>query len=222
MTDLVFGGSGGIGSAVVDLLRERDYDVHSTDRDECDVRELNEVHNLIGSIKPDRIVYAVGVNYLSWIQHISGATFDAILQANLIGFARVIQYAAVLDYGPVNVVAVSSDAAVRPMRTSLMYCASKAALDMAVKCAARELAPIGWRVNAVSPGMVEGTDMTLQVDQQVMQLRGWSPEKAREYERSQIPMQRRALPKEIAEVVCDVLGGPAYLNGAIIPVNGGR
>jgi len=35
-----------------------------------------------------------------------------------------------------------------------IYCAAKAALEMATRCLARELAPIGVRVNAVAPGPV--------------------------------------------------------------------
>jgi NAD(P)-dependent dehydrogenase (short-subunit alcohol dehydrogenase family) len=120
-----------------------------------------------------------------------------------------------------TIVAVSSDAAERPMRTSIAYCASKAALNMAVKVAARELAP-EIRVNAVSPGMVSGTAMTEYIDDVVPEIRRWTPEAAARYEQSQIPAGRRATKDEVADLVYHTLCGPEYMTGSILTLNGGR
>lgn len=119
-------------------------------------------------------------------------------------------------------VVIGSDAAERPLRTSIAYCASKAGLHMAARVAAREKADDGWRVNVVAPGMTADTAMTLYIDTVVPGLRGWTDEEAMAYERQQGVVKRRASTLEIAEVVISTLEGPNYLNGTVITVNGGR
>jgi NAD(P)-dependent dehydrogenase (short-subunit alcohol dehydrogenase family) len=109
------------------------------------------------------------------------------------------------------------------MRTSVAYCASKAALHQAVRVIARERASDNFAINVVAPGITEPTGMQRYVDDKVPRIRKWSPEMARKYEESQIPMKRRATVSEIAAVAVTILLNPTpYLNGAIIPVNGGR
>lgn len=51
-----------------------------------------------------------------------------------------------------NVVNISSVASTKAVTNLMPYCVSKAALDMFTKCAAKELAAHGVRVNSVNPG----------------------------------------------------------------------
>lgn len=53
------------------------------------------------------------------------------------------------------IVNVSCDKASRPDVGMLGYCMTKAGLEMLTKSSALELAPLGIRVNAVAPGMVD-------------------------------------------------------------------
>jgi NAD(P)-dependent dehydrogenase (short-subunit alcohol dehydrogenase family) len=108
------------------------------------------------------------------------------------------------------------------MRTSAVYCASKAALEMAVRVASREYAPKGWRINAVAPGKVADTPMTGYVDDRVLTLRGWSAEFAEKYELASTPLGRKITKAEVAGVIEQVLFGPAAQTGEIVAVNGGR
>jgi NAD(P)-dependent dehydrogenase (short-subunit alcohol dehydrogenase family) len=90
------------------------------------------------------------------------------------------------------------------------YGASKAAVALLTKAWAAEYGPAGVRVNAVSPGptatpgteaMGEGFDAIV----------------------STIPLGRAAAPEEIAETIVFLASDKAsYLNGAVIPVDGGR
>lgn len=226
---LVIGGSGGIGQAIVNETCNQmavDGVVTFPTQSELDVTWApDEIHEILGEFHTEftHLVYCAGINELAMIPHIDykhRGNFHEILDVNVVGFTRVL--AAMVGTHPLeSVVAISSDAAVRPMRGSLMYCASKAALDMAVRCAARELAP-EIRVNAIAPGMTEPTGMQEYIDKNVPIFRGWTPEKAMEYELSQNPMGRRATVHEVAEITVSVLFGPKYLTGAIIPINGGR
>lgn len=236
MTAWVIGGTSGIGEACALKLREivdpNDF-VHTTGKDDFDVTSDNFERMLEKLGYPDKIVYSAGINHLNWL---GKGTLDEhlrVIDVNLFGFIRLVDAAASIGktgfpivgddrkYKP-SIVAISSDAATRPLRTSISYCASKAGLDMAVRCAARELGPHGWRINAVAPGMTEHTKMTEYIDNRVPEVRGWSPRKTEEYEVSQEVVPGRVDKWEVAEAVKFLLDAGPHVNGVILPVNGGR
>lgn len=223
MSVWVIGGTSGIGAAVASLLEERLENPSATGKD-VDVTFPEELAHYQRRCGPwDGVVFSAGTNQLSWIRDITQSERRAIMETNYGGFVNLLKV--LLQDSrqrPIPIVAVSSDAGRRPMRTSLAYCASKAALNMAVQCAARELGPKGWRINAIAPGMTDRTEMTAYIDRQVPAIRGWTPQQAREYEKSQQPLGRRGTPEEMALMIFDMLYAPNYLNGAIIEVNGGR
>ena len=179
------------------------------------------------------IAYCAGINLLDAIEDVDELNIWQTFNVNVMGFIRVLQavrrvYAGMMDgrtpltpQTTSNVVLVASDAARIPMRRSITYCASKAAAVQAMRVAARELAPY-VRVNAVSPGIIDGTPMTTSIDAEVRQQRHWTEEQALDYERQQIPMQRRATKWEVADQILLTLNGPAYLTGANIEINGGK
>jgi NAD(P)-dependent dehydrogenase (short-subunit alcohol dehydrogenase family) len=226
-TVLVIGGHSGIGKAISELLENMGVTVYAPSSEILNVLDgMRIIDDALTDQNITHCVYSAGVNELCWIEGIEEPhlgnfeNYTDLLNVNVVGFAKVLS--ALKRNHPVrSVVAISSDAATRPMRGSLMYCSSKAALDMAVRCAARELAP-KIRVNAVSPGMTDGTLMQEYIDKTVPVFRGWTVEEARSYEESQNPMGRRATTEEIAHVTIDVLFGPEYMTGSIVTVNGGR
>ncbi len=90
------------------------------------------------------------------------------------------------------------------------YGASKAAAALLTKAWAAEYGPSGVRVNAVSPGPTStpGTDAMGDGFAAIV---------------STIPLGRAAQPEEIAETILFLASDRAsYLNGAIVPVDGGR
>lgn len=217
----VVGGTSGIGAAVVERLeaQHEGLDVFTTGKD-VDVQDAREIDLFAKESGPfDGIVYSAGINMLDWVEDLSTINMNMIYDVNVTGLVRVIRSCPETQ----RIVVVGSDAAHRPMRTSLAYCASKAALEMAVKVIAREHASDGFAINIVAPGMTDDTEMTRYIDARVPEVRDWSPEHARLYESSQIPMGRRAQPHEIAEVIVNTMfTNTSYLNGAVIEVNGGR
>lgn len=231
----VIGGTSGIGKACAERLgeymattstglREGDWDVRS------DLRSIF-IHDEVDA--PTHIVYAAGINHLDWIGNGTRSHVE-VIDTNLNGFIRLMDGLVRFGYystgklggypyhAKPSIVVISSDAAERPLRTSIGYCASKAGLNMAVKVAARELGPHGWRINAVSPGMTAPTGMSDYIDKRVPEVRGWTPIEAAQYEAQQEVVPGRIDPREVAEVVFDVLTGPEHLNGSIITINGGR
>jgi NAD(P)-dependent dehydrogenase (short-subunit alcohol dehydrogenase family) len=219
---LVIGGTSGIGQGIVDEVAVRGHVVYGVGPDQgVDVLLAHTMEKAINEYNATHVVYCAGINRLRWMRDLNRDEMEDLFNVNVFGFAMMMQIVA--RHSRVrSVLAVSSDAAVRPMRTSLAYCASKAALNMAVRVAARELAP-NVRVNAIAPGKVADTPMTEYVDRKVPQLRGWTPEYAADYERLSSPIGRALRVDEVAEAAADILlnTSPGY-TGEIVTVNGGR
>ena len=221
----VLGGTSGIGAATFDRLwaapsafeRAKAFGYN-----DFNVAYRAPLRAEIRNWKPTDVVYSVGINRLDWINKMRRDDFNDVMESNVYGLLNVIRVLDEEGCGPINLVAVTSDAAWRPMRTSAIYCASKAAAEMVVKVASREYASRGWRINAVAPGKVEDTPMTEYVDRAVLKLRGWTVEAAEAYEIASTPLGRKVTKDEFARVVEQVLFGPAAQTGEIIAVNGGR
>jgi 3-oxoacyl-[acyl-carrier protein] reductase len=93
-----------------------------------------------------------------------------------------------------------------------IYAAAKAAVLTLTKAWARELAPHGIRVNAVSPGLIGGTPFHTTFTQ---------PE-AFEAAAKTIPLGRAGVPEDVARVIAFLAGEDAgFLAGETIEINGG-
>lgn len=223
---LVLGGSteNSIGAAISERLRWMGHTTFTPFQAMLDVTwdDTGPITKLLDNIQPDCVVYSVGVNELDWSWNLDKDAFDRLMHANVWGFINVLK-ALQLSGGPYSVLAITSDAAYRPMRTSMAYCASKAALNQVIRVASRELAVEGWRINGLAPGKVDGTAMTEYVDKRVLEIRNWEKEHAERYEIDSSPIGRKLDCAEVAAAACDVLLSDALgWTGDIITVNGGR
>jgi pteridine reductase len=100
------------------------------------------------------------------------------------------------------IVNVASLGGLRPWKSYLPYCVSKAALVMATQALAVALAP-DIRVNAVAPGVLE-------------------PPGAEEAMRKRIPLGRFGQLAEAVQAVMYLLAGASYTTGAVLRLDGGR
>lgn len=217
------GAGSGIGLASAEALLRNGHDVTITGKSDADVRNYPALEGKVERCGPfGGVVYSAGINELNWMKDLRLSDMEYIFSTNVFGFTNVMRAMLNGQDVPARVVVVTSDAAVRPMRGSLAYCASKAALDMAVKVAARELGPTGWRVNAVAPGMTEPTEMQKVLDAAIPEFRGWTPDEALAYELGSNPLGRRAHTMEVADLIASVIDMPDYVNGSTFTINGGR
>lgn len=101
------------------------------------------------------------------------------------------------------------------------YCASKAAVILFTKACAMELAP-KILVNALCPGTVD-TDMTRSEVVWASEIHGQSQEDIRQGYMSVIPLQRFALPDDIAKVAVFLASDYSnYMTGQAINISGGQ
>jgi ketoreductase RED2 len=156
------------------------------------------------------------VNNAGTTQVISHADLDAatpdiwrrIFEVNVIGTWQVT--VAAVDHlrasGQGQVINVSSVAGERPTGSSIPYACSKAAVSHMTRLLANVLGP-AVRVNAVAPGLVD-TPWTADWDL------------VREFVRAQTPMQRSAMPEDVAEVILG-LARSTYVTGEVVLIDGG-
>ena len=165
--------------------------------------------------KVSGLIHMAGIHSsLTW-REITPEHLDRILSVNVTGSFLIAQTVAEqMERGGAMVLTSSSSIAVGGVggsgRGGPAYVASKAAIIGLTRALARSLAPLGIRVNAVSPGSTE-TAMTAEYDEQA---------KRRVGERTFVGRMGR--PDEIAAVACFLISdSSSYISGEILPVTGG-
>jgi NAD(P)-dependent dehydrogenase (short-subunit alcohol dehydrogenase family) len=139
----------------------------------------------------------------------------ATVDLNLVGTFLCIKHAAaaMMRGGGGSIIGMSSIAGHTTHRFMSAYCASKAGIEMLVKCAADELGEHNIRVNAVQPGIV-GTEL-------MSFITAGGPTLDSYYEN--MPVRRVGTVDDVASVVA-FLAGPdsTWITGQMIGIDGGH
>lgn len=226
---LVSGCSGGIGRAVVDVLRDAGArlsvcDFKVPDEDETtaavagDLAEADTARQWVartverfGAV--DALVNVAGIWRSAPFFDIGREAFEQVMSANLTTMWNACQAAApaMVDAGRGSIVNFASTAGqFGSVRPAAHYAASKGAVIAFTKSLARELSPLGVRVNAISPGPVDTASAGSGVD--------FDDEEVR----NRTLVRRLGTPAEIAHgVLYLVSDASSFATGSVLAVNGG-
>jgi NAD(P)-dependent dehydrogenase (short-subunit alcohol dehydrogenase family) len=134
---------------------------------------------------------------------------------NLTGTFLTIKHAgqAMRRAGGGSIVAISSIAGAVTHRFMSAYCASKAGIEMLIRCAADELGPLNIRANSVRPGLVP-TDMAMPLTDDKAIVDDYL---------DQMPIKRLGTVEDIAAAV-RYLAGPesSWVTGQAFAIDGGH
>jgi len=230
---LIYGGSGGIGSAIARQLKKSGYDLHLVGRSETALAALaSELTatftrgdvtdpDLFGQVMDDAgkelqgLVYAVGTINLRSLRQLSAADFLKDFQVNASGAALAVQAAlSSLRKGtqPTSVVLFSSVAASQGFINHTSMGMAKAAVSGLTLSLAAELAP-RVRVNAIAPSLTE-TPLAAPLTNNPTMAEALAKMHA---------LLRLGTPEDIAALACFLLSQEsAWMTGQILGLDGGR
>lgn len=240
-TVAVFGGASGIGAAIsagfaAEGCSVRGFDIQGDSARGIvagDVCDYSSVHAFADSFSTvDHVVFCVGVGsgkfgFPFW--NLEPQDWSRVLEINLIGAVNVAHAFApkLIARGAGSLLFLVSVAGQIGSQTDPPYSAAKAGLINFTQCAAKDLAPHGVRVNALSPGMVR-TSLNESV-WSASQARLPEPERqdyavwAEEKIRKVSPLGRWQTPEEYAAMACYLASDHARnITGQTLNVDGGQ
>ena len=218
---VVTGGRQGIGLATASAFAAAGATVIVWDRSgeqPVDVTDSESVRHAAAAAleqhgRVDVLVNNAGVNFGDQgASAVADATWDAILGTNLKGAVNTVRALApsMARRGQGRIINTSSVLARFPLPAFGAYAAAKAGVEAMTRAWARELGPYGITVNAVAPGLID-TPMNANQSPDVI---------AAVVQRTPAGRQGRA--EDVAHVHLFLASDrAAFINGAIVPVDGG-
>ncbi|GAC57852.1 3-oxoacyl-[acyl-carrier-protein] reductase [Gordonia hirsuta DSM 44140 = NBRC 16056] len=184
----------------------------------CDVTSADDVERLIqtctttfGSL--DVMVNNAGITRDATMRKMTEEQFDQVIAVHLKGAWNGTRAAAAVmrEHGSGAIINLSSISGKVGLVGQTNYSAAKAGIVGLTKAAAKEVAHLGVRINAIAPGLIR-TAMT-----EAMPARIWESKMA------EIPMGRAGEPSEIASVALFLATeDSSYMTGCVLEVTGGR
>lgn len=239
---LITGASGAIGGAIAKALDKKGAKLILLARNTCKLEtflkeELTQVHHILvemdlepvdsiaekikilskGHGKIDGFVHAAGVGDVRPLKMTTPAFLHKILNVNFVSFIEIIR---ALDSPRVRgealrIVGISATGAFLGNSTKTAYCASKAAMNAAVRCLAKELANKNIRINTVAPGATYSKMMD-----DVLNLPGGAEALENITERQFLGICK---PEDIANGVLFLLSEDSrMISGTCLPIDGGK
>jgi 3-oxoacyl-[acyl-carrier protein] reductase len=226
---LVTGAASGMGRAIAEVFGAEGAKVAATDRNaddlpgtanwRLDVTDQDAIIDVVGEIVRtlgpiDVLVNCAGVSVPA---PIDADTYEnawgVTLAVNLVGYVQMIRTCLphLTRERAGRIVNIASTEGLGATPYLSPYTVSKHGVVGLTRSLACELGPQGVTVNCICPGPIH-TGMTALIPDGDKQ----------KFARRRVPLRRYGEPEEVAQVVLSVaLPASSYLNGAIIPVDGG-
>lgn len=201
-------------------VKELDGDNHDCfAADFSDVKIIETtIKEIVGKNGPlDGMVYSAGVGTALPLMQSKPEKVQEAFNVNFFGFFETVrQVARKGRFNPgMRIVGVSSCASLRGDKSKAIYSSSKAAMDSAVRCMAKELAEKGICVNTVAPSMT-ATELYIRYVEKY----GEDSETNKELLTRQY--LGIAQPQDIANAITFLLSPAArFITGITLPVDGG-
>ncbi|WP_315853176.1 SDR family NAD(P)-dependent oxidoreductase [Mucilaginibacter robiniae] len=163
----------------------------------------------------DILVNNAGIYDVVMLEAITLEMLQANINTNLVGTILCAKKAAeVMNANGGAIINISSTVSINPLPGTLVYAATKAAVDNITKVLAKELGAKGIRVNTISPGITE----TEGTHEQGFMGGEWEAQLV-----AQVPMGRIGQPEDIAKVAVFLASDDAgWITGERIQVAGGQ
>ena len=184
----------------------------------CDVTHAGEVDALVAAAAEhfgglDIMVNNAGITRDATLRKMTEEQFDQVIAVHLKGTWNGMKSAAAImrENKRGAIVNMSSISGKVGLVGQTNYSAAKAGIVGMTKAAAKELAHLGVRINAIQPGLIRSA-MTEAMPQHI-----WDQKLA------EVPMGRAGEPAEIANVALFLASDlSSYMTGTVLEVTGGR
>ena len=185
---------------------------------QCELSDNDEVQRLVGEIvaqfgRVDALVNNAAIFRRTPFETLTERDFDDHINANLKAPFLTSKHFGDIMLGQQSgaIVNIADIHGLQPLKNYIPYCASKAGLISLTESFAKALAPF-VRVNCICPGTIlppsetqgSGEDYSDDMNQLV----------------ARIPLGRTGSPDDIAQTVVFLVGGPQFISGAVVPVDG--
>lgn len=163
----------------------------------------------------DTLVSGAAGNFLCEAKAMTPNGFKAVVDIDLVGTFHVVRQAyRYLRKPGASIINITAPQSCVPMRYQLHAASAKAGVDQLTRVLALEWGGDGIRVNAISPGPIDGTEGVARLMA--------SDAAQRRSAAASVPLQRLGTTSDIANLAL-FLASPyaSYISGAIIPIDGG-
>ncbi|WP_026526464.1 elongation factor P 5-aminopentanone reductase [Butyrivibrio sp. VCD2006] len=184
----------------------------------CDVSDENSVISMFKEIaalpgnSPSIVINNAGIAWYGLMTDMSADEWHSLIGTNLDSVFYICKNAVpyMVKKGEGRIINISSIWGNVGASCEVAYSASKGGVNAFTKALAKELAPSGIPVNAISCGVID-TEMNSA---------HLSEDELKELA-SEIPADRLGRPEEVAELALSLATSPKYLTGQIITIDGG-
>ncbi|NTU98081.1 MAG: 3-oxoacyl-ACP reductase FabG [Chlorobiaceae bacterium] len=184
----------------------------------ADVRDEEQVFSMVGEVEKslgpvDLLVSNASIGFpVKPFTEFSWPEFEAKLSGELKStfFCCQAVLPKMIERKSGSIIAISSTLSRHSSPGFIAHSTAKSGLDAFVRSLAEEVGPFGIRVNVVAPGLTL-TDAT-----------AWLPEEQKTMIANMTPLQRVALPEDVAGAVLALASDHSrFVTGCYIPVSGG-